>query len=494
LHIIPGNSVKEHLAPLRQRNLKAAIAPKVTIDIKHIRQNEELYKQNAIERNYELQSSYPARINDSYQKWNIWQGQGRQLRERNNLIKRHLSKPLTDHSSLNDEEKTLLRMSKEEAIEEARILKERLSGIKDAEAGIEEEVQEMAVSIPNLTSNETPRGSEGKVLGYINDHPEPNPNSSDRVWRSHVHIGSELNLLDFAGAATTSGWGWYYLLNEAAELEQALVQYAFSVAKRKGWGMVIPPSMVYSHIAAACGFQPRDLDGNATQIYNIRQNPEDISKKPEYSLAGTAEIPLAGMKASTMLVEEDLPIKNVGVSRCYRAEAGARGVDTKGLYRVHEFTKVEMFAWTMPSPKLSTKIFNEMVSIQTEVLQSLGLHCRILEMPSTDLGASAFRKIDIEAFFPSRREKDDGWGEVTSVSECTDYQTRRLDTRVKTRAKGGKIEFPYTVNGTALAVPRVLAAILENGWDEEKMLVRIPECLWPWMDGRRVIEKKERLQ
>jgi seryl-tRNA synthetase len=251
--------------------------------------------------------------------------------------------------------------------------------------------------------------------------------------------------------------------------------------------------MVYSHIAAACGFQPRDQNGEQ-QIYNIQQNASDLGRKPELSLAGTAEIPLAGMKANTTLEEAELPLKLVGVSRCFRAEAGARGMDTKGLYRVHEFTKVEMFAWTSPSTAASTEVFDEIISIQTEILQSLGLHCRVLEMPSTDLGASATRKRDIEAFFPSRRPKDEGWGEVTSVSTCSDYQSRRLATRVDIRTLGGKIAFPYTVNGTALAVPRVLAAILENGWDETKQEVRIPEVLWPWMDGMKIIVQKQRLR
>lgn len=384
-------------------------------------------------------------------------------------------------------------MSKVELIKEARELKEKISSIEEKEKVLMGEIDGMAAAIPNLTSEETPRGNEPVVLGYINDHPEPDPSISDRVWRSHVHIGSELGLLDFAGAATTSGWGWYYLLNEAAQLEQALVQYALSVAKQHGWGMVSPPSMVYSHIAAACGFQPRDQNGEQ-QIYNIQQNASDVGRKPEMSLAGTAEIPLAGMKANTVLEEQDLPMKRVGVSRCYRAEAGARGVDTKGLYRVHEFTKVEMFAWTLPSSQASTEVFEEMLSIQTQILTSLDLHCRILSMPSTDLGASATQKMDIEAFFPSRRPKDDGWGEVTSTSMCTDYQSRRLATRVDRRSLGGKIDFPFTVNGTAMAVPRVLAAILENGWDEERNEVRIPECLWPWMDGVKVIKQKERLR
>ncbi|KAI6711144.1 hypothetical protein PZA11_000985 [Diplocarpon coronariae] len=468
---------------------RPSVAPRVSIDVKHIRQNAALHEQNCLERNYKTQAQYPARINSLFEQWHVYQREARSLRERNNRLKLQLANPTTLRDEESEEVQRIRQMSKQEIIGEAKIIKEQLSKIEEKESALTSEIDALAAAIPNLTSNETPRGHDPLVVGYINEHPEPDPAASDRVWRSHVHIGTELNLLDFAGAATTSGWGWYYLLNEAAQLEQALVQYALSVARKRGWGMVSPPSMVYSHIAAACGFQPRDQNGEH-QIYSIQQIAGDIGRKPELSLAGTAEIPLAGMKANTILDETDLPTKRVGVSRSYRAEAGARGVDTKGLYRVHEFTKVEMFAWTLPSAESSTAVFEEMVSIQTEILTSLGLHCRIIEMPSTDLGASATRKRDIEAFFPSRRSKDNGWGEVSSVSTCTDYQTRRLATRVGVRTLGGKMAFPYTVNGTALAVPRVLAAVLENGWDEARGDVEIPEVLRPWMDGAKAISKK----
>jgi seryl-tRNA synthetase len=249
-------------------------------------------------------------------------------------------------------------------------------------------------------------------------------------------------------------------------------------------------------MAAACGFQPRDQN-DEQQIWQVAQAERDVGK-PTRSLAATAEIPLAGMYARKVIREQDLPVKLVGSSRCFRAEAGARGVDTKGLYRVHEFTKVEMFAWTN-SPSLrdglpeeevwtedATEVFDEMVGIQMEILSSLGLPCRVLEMPSSDLGASAYRKIDIEAMFPSRTAKDGGWGEVTSVSICTDYQTRRLDTRIL-EANGSRKKFPHTVNGTAMAVPRVLAAILENGWRESKGCVVIPEVLRGYMGGMEKI-------
>lgn len=475
-------------SPAEPASIRPTTAPRPNIDIKHIRQNATLHEQNCLERNYKAQSTYPDRINNLHQQWQEHQREGRHLRERSNLLRRQIANPVTIQGEENPETLQLKDMSKEQLLEEAKQLKEKLSVIERNESQLTTEIEELALQIPNLTSEQTPRGDEALVLSYINDHPEPRPAESDRVWRSHVHIGSELGLLDFAGAATSSGWGWYYLLDEGAQLEQALIDFALAVATKHGWRRVTPPSIVYGHIAAACGFQPRDQNGE-TQIYALAQSQADRERgKPELVLAGTAEIPLAGMKANTTIDESDLPMKRIGVSRCYRAEAGARGVDTKGLYRVHEFNKVEMFAWTEPNMSSTTEIFDEMLDIQTEILEMLGLHCRILEMPSTDLGASATRKCDIEAFFPSRRQKDDGWGEVTSVSICTDYQTRRLATKFKS---AGKVVFPWTVNGTALAVPRVLAAVLENGWDESQMRVKLPECLWPFM-GKETIELKHR--
>lgn len=378
-------------------------------------------------------------------------------------------------------------------IAEAKALKTELNAIEAQESQLEEEIEGLAQDLPNLSSTRTPVGTEPDVLGYINEHVDV-PRLAERQ-KSHVDIGQELGILDFSGSAQTSGWGWYFLLGDGAMLEQALVQYALGVARNKGWKAVAPPSLVYSHIASACGFQPRDQN-DEQQIYAIEQVEKDKAK-PQLALAGTAEIPLAGMKANQTLEDSELPLKTVGVSRCYRAEAGARGADTRGLYRVHEFTKVEMFAWAPPdsvgedhftnaAASGSESIFEEMLSIQKEILEALGLRCRILEMPTTDLGASATRKIDIEAFFPSRQQKDEGWGEVTSASMCADYQTRRLQTRM--RVKGGKLEFPYTLNGTALAVPRVLAAILENHWSEEERAVSIPEVLRPLMGGQAKIQ------
>lgn len=454
-------------------------APKPIVDIKHIRQNPELYQRTCLERNYTRQAENPALILELHAKWQELQKQGRALRERSNLLRRQLANPATSSDDQDLEE--VKKLSREEIQDEARMLKQELAAIEKGESQAVAQMEELALELPNLTSDDTPKGNDFEVLSYINEPPTFLDSPEDKMWRSHVHIGTELGLFDFAGAATASGWGWYYLLGEAAQLEQALVQYALLTATRYGWTQVAPPSMVYSHIGAACGFQPRDQNGEQ-QVYTIAQSAADIERGvPEMCLTGTSEIALAGMKANATIDFDDLPLKRVAVSRCYRAEAGARGADTKGLYRVHEFTKVELFAWTPPQTLASQEIFDEMLDMQTEILSSLGLYVRVLGMPSTDLGASAIRKIDMEAFFPSRKGN---WGEVTSASICTDYQTRRLGTRTKI---DGKPAFPWTANGTALAVPRVLAALLENGWDEENKTVRVPECLRPWMDGKEKI-------
>ena len=486
----PG--IRHFSASSSHYDARPSIAPKPTIDIKHIRQNPELYSRNCIDRNYKIQAEDPFKIVRLFDEWQALQRSARVLRERNNNIRTKLSHTKTfSGREVGDND---LPPGLDSTLEEARHLKQQIGGIEVQEEKLTAEIEDLAAELPNLTSEETPVGDQPKVLAYINEHPQPSSSSFDRTWRNHVHIGNELDVLDFAGAATTSGWGWYYLKNEAALLEQALVQYAVSVAMKHGFAVVSPPSMVYSHIGTACGFRPRDQN-DMQQVYFIEQSERDQEKgKPELCLAGTAEIPFAGMKADTVMEESDLPLQVVGSSRCYRAEAGARGVETKGLYRVHEFTKVEMFGWAIPGGP-EKELFAKMVATQTEILGNLGLHCRVLEMPSTDLGASAVRKQDIEAFFPSRREKDEGWGEVTSTSMCADYQTRRLRTRVRrdpsrNGAGQGKLEYPYTVNGTAMAVPRVLAALLENGWDEKEMSVNIPKVLFPWMHGMEVIRKK----
>lgn len=473
-------------AALSRPYTRPSFAPKPTLDLRHIRQNPGLYEQNCIDRNYAPYAKNGWKVLDLHGKLVEGQKETLELRKRNNTLGKALAAKCTDGEDDDNKRQTLL--------EEAKQLKATLAEFEKNEKAMQEQMEQLALELPNLSSQRTPNGHEPELIEYLG----PRPGISHASAKSHVDIGKELDLLDFEASATTSGWGWYFLKNEATLLEQALIQYALSVAMKRGWKVMTPPSLVYSHIASACGFMPRDTNGE-TQIYPIAQPSADVEAgKPSLVLAGTAEILFAGSRANTTISSQDLPIKVIGPSRCYRAEAGARGVDTKGLYRVHEFTKVEMFAWTIPASNTSNRfddlenvksqaetVFEEMVEIQKEILFALGLHARVLEMPSTDLGASASRKIDIEAFFPSRTGINNGYGEVTSASICGDYQSRRLATRVKVVSPQSTIasNFPDTVNATAMAVPRILAALLENQWDQQAGFVRVPECLRRWMPG-----------
>ncbi|KAJ6166608.1 hypothetical protein N7470_002055 [Penicillium chermesinum] len=374
----------------RHQTLKPATAPKPSPDVKHIRSNVQRYAQNCVERNYAGHAEYPSTILS--------------LSEEARRLDYDLKTPRSRLKQLEKANRKAVRCDTTRSREQ-----------RNTSFCLHRRNPPFGLIPPEPLLPETPIGDDPRLVHYLNFDPQAPPewthqSPKELQARSHVTIGTALGLIDFTSSATTTGWGWYYLINEGAMLEQALVQYALSVARRRGWKFVAPPSIVYSYIAEACGFQPRDQN-NEKQIWSIEQSDRDQDIKAPRSLTGTAEIPLAAMYAGRDIDATSLPLKLVGASRCYRAEAGSRGVDTKGLYRVHEFTKVELFGWADnldPSSPAHAKnptsdaLFAELLDIQIEILSALHLPCRVLEMPSTDLGASATRKRDIEALFPSR--------------------------------------------------------------------------------------------
>jgi seryl-tRNA synthetase len=290
----------------------------------------------------------------------------------------------------------------------------------------------------------------------------------------HKDIMEQLGLVNFDQATKVSGRGWYYLVGDGALLEQALIQYALKKARKAGFKMILPPSIVKTEVTKACGFMPRDTN-NETQVYELQND--------DLCLTGTAEIPLAALYANHEFSSTDIPLNLVGLSRSYRAEAGAAGRDTRGLYRVHEFTKVELFAWTHPNEEESMKQFDSIVEFQKDFIKSLGLTARVLVMPYDDLGAPAYKKIDIEVLMPGRGT----WGEVSSTSNCLDFQSRRLITKVRDPVDK-KLKFVHTLNGTACAIPRVILAIIENFYNPENSTISIPEVLRPYMDDKTEIK------
>lgn len=329
----------------------------------------------------------------------------------------------------------------------------------------DEYITEICLSLPNLTHDTVPTTGP-QIVQWINPKDEYVPNAE----RDHHAIMARKQLVDFQTASNITGTSWYYLINEGAQLEHALVSYATKKARDRGFRMCLPPSIAKNEVIDACGFRPRDMN-NEQQIYHLQNS--------NLGLTATAEITLAGMGINKVMSGIE-PHKLVGVSRSYRAEAGARGRDTKGLYRVHEFTKVELFCWCKPDQ--SNQLLEELKNFQIDIITELGLSGKVLNMPANDLGAPAYKKYDIEVWMPGRGS----FGEVTSTSNCTDFQSRRMNTKFRNE-KSGKLEYIHTLNGTAMAVPRVILALVENFYNPETGKIYVPKVLQAYMDGREYI-------
>lgn len=352
-------------------------------------------------------------------------------------------------------------------IDRGRELKEEIAAHEAELQTVEADLDAAAKKIPNMTHPDVPTGHEGEgnVLMTVGE-----PARFSFEPRDHLELGEALELLDFDSAARVTGGKFYYLKNEGALLELALINYAMNKLVARGFTPYLTPDLARASVLESIGFNPR---GEETQVYSVAGS--------DLCLVGTAEITLGGMLGDRILRKEDLPIRLVGFSHCFRTEAGAHGAASKGLYRVHQFSKVEMFAFT--TPEESEAMHAEMRDIEIEIFTELGLSFQVVDIPTGDLGAPAFRKFDLEAWMPSR----DGYGEVTSTSNCTDFQSRRLNIRY--RDEENQTRFVHTLNGTAVAVPRAIVAILETYQREDGSVV-IPEVLRPYLGGREVIGKR----
>jgi seryl-tRNA synthetase len=353
-------------------------------------------------------------------------------------------------------------------IEEGKALKSRVADEEETLRRLEGELARRLRRIPNLTHPDAPVGRTEDDSREIRR--SGTPRTFDFKPKDHVELGKDLDLIDFETAGKVSGSGFYFLKNDAVLLDLALQQLALRKLIEAGFTPIVTPDLARNSILEGIGFTPR---GDETQVYSIEES--------ELSLIGTAEITLGGMLADSVLAEADLPVKYVGLSHCFRTEAGAAGRASRGLYRVHQFTKVEMFAFS--TPESSGAIHAEMLAIEESFFQSLGIPFRVLDICSGDLGGPAFRKFDLEAWMPGRGEHGE-YGEVTSTSDCTDYQARRLNIRYRPTAQKGT-RFVHTLNGTAVAVSRALIVILEN-YQRSDGLIDIPEVLQPFV-GKAVI-------
>lgn len=288
--------------------------------------------------------------------------------------------------------------------------------------------------------------------------------------RGHLEIGEKLDIIRQKRLSHVSGHRSYYLRGAGALLQHGLVNFTLSKLVSRGFTPMTVPDLLRGAVFEGCGMTP---NANPSQIYNI-----DPSRFEDLNLAGTAEVGLAGYFMDHSVAFRDLPVRMVCASTCYRAETDT-GKEPWGLYRVHHFTKVEMFGVTGPGLEQSSQLLDEFLSLQVEILTELGLHFRVLDMPTQELGLPAYRKFDIEAWMPGRGR----YGEVTSASNCTDFQSRRLYIMFETET--GELQFAHTVNATACAVPRVLIALLESNQQKDGSVL-VPAALQPYLGTDRI--------
>jgi seryl-tRNA synthetase len=331
----------------------------------------------------------------------------------------------------------------------------------------QEEIKKLAdkamSGISNLVHKDAPIGEE-KDFKVIETIGKPRDFSAEGIKiKDHVELGEELKLIDLERGAKVSGSRFYYLVGDGALLELALVNFAIDIAQNHGFTPVIPPALVKPVAMEGTGF----LGQAAENVYRIEQD--------DMYLVGTSEVPLAAMHMDEILNNKELPIKYAGYSPCYRREAGSHGKDTRGIFRVHWFDKVEMFVFSNLDE--ADKIHEELLEIEKEILTKLELPFRVIDVATSDLGSSAARKFDCEAWIPSSNE----YRELTSTSNCTEFQSRRL--KIRTRS-GDKTNYVSTLNGTLLAVTRTIVALLENHQQKDGS-VSIPKVLQPYLKNRQ---------
>ena len=336
---------------------------------------------------------------------------------------------------------------KENALEEASVLSNKVKDMVSDADSAEKDFLDLWVTIPNLVDPTSPDGIsdedniELKTVGEVPSISKP---------KTHLEIGENLGIIDVERASNVSGSRFSYLLGSAVLIEFNLVNWVLNLLNNKGFIPVVPPVLVREHALYGTGFFPDD----AEQVYSI---PND-----DLYLVGTSEISLAAFHADSFLNIEDLPKRYAGFSTCFRREAGTYGKDTSGIFRVHQFDKVEMFSFCNPDRSKEEHEF--LLSVEEEILQTLEIPYRVVDVCSGDLGASAAKKYDIEAWIPSQGQ----YREVTSCSNTTDYQSRRLNIRTKLEKSSTHL---HTLNGTALAVGRILIALLENNQKEDGSVV-----------------------
>jgi seryl-tRNA synthetase len=417
------------------------------LDIRYIRDHADEVKQNCAFRNANIDVDALLELDRSRLK-SIQEVED--IRKERNEVSAHMP-------SASDEQRAGL-------MERGRELKELLA-VKEAElAETEQQWTDLMLRIPNRSHPEVRKGETDEENAEVRRYLEPVriENAKD-----HTELAKELDLLDFERGAGVVGAKFPFIKGRLAILEQSLIRFALDQAMEYGFLPMSTPDLAKDAVIVGAGFSPR---GDESQIYSIENS--------DLSLIGTSEITLAGYHQNETFNAASLPIRYAGISHCYRTEAGAYGRESYGLYRIHQFSKVELFIFA--APEQSDALLEELVRVEEEIWKKLEIPYRVVDICAGDLGAPAYRKYDIEAWMPGKSDGHGGrgsYGEVTSATNCTDYQARRLG--IKMKSADGKTAFAHTLNGTAIATSRAMIAIMENGQTEDGS-IDVPNVLVPY--------------
>lgn len=354
----------------------------------------------------------------------------------------------------------------EDALNRGRELKARKAQIEGELREIDQEILAIQTTIPNMTDSRAPVGDDDSANEELERGKTPIRDFDFQI-KDHVALGEDLKMIDLESGSKVSGHGFYFLRGAGVRLELALQQFALDVLENEGFTIFATPELAKLNVLTGTGYNPRDSESNSYTLAN-----------GELGLIATSEIPLAGLHMDSIFDAKDLPLLIGGISHCFRTEAGAYGRAGRGLYRVHQFSKVEMFAYT--TPEQSSDVHLKLRAIEQHIFDTLGVPYRVVENATGDLGSAAYRKFDLEAWMPGKGE-DGEWGEITSASNCTDYQARRLGIRYRDSQTNKVAGLAHTLNGTAISSARAIIAIIENNQQPDGSVV-VPEALRKWMN------------
>jgi seryl-tRNA synthetase len=410
------------------------------LDIQFIRENAELVQEKSKQKGYDVDITQLLGFDTKRREL---QGQVETLRQKRNVIS----------------DATKGQRPSDDQVAEGRAIKEQLADLEHQLNSIDQEFTTLLKVVPNMHFDDVPLGGEA-------DSAEIKKVGEQKTGaRDHLDIATERDWVDFERGAKVAGTKFYFLKGDLALLENAITQFALNFVTQKGFAYMTVPHMVNSRTATGTGFAPRTSD----------QGDEYFVEGEDLSLVATAEIPLTGYHADEIIDEDKLPLLYAAISPCYRKEAGTYGKHTRGLFRVHQFNKLEMYAYTLPEN--SAEMHERLLALEEELWQALGIPYRVVSVAAGDLGAPAAKKYDLEYWSPV----DGAYRELTSCSNCTDYQTRNLNIRV--RRKDGSTQMLHSLNGTAVSLARSLVAIIENYQNQNGGII-VPEVLKPYMGGK----------